>query len=148
MRLAGAFAARLAAALGVRLAAIAILAAALAVTGCGSAGRAPDRGGSTLRSTYADADGDGVLGVAAGESLRDRTALGPRARTGGELARFAYVTDAHVRDEESPARAPFLDRLGAPFQSVFRPQESLTAQVLVAAVRSIDRFAPRAVVEG
>jgi 3',5'-cyclic AMP phosphodiesterase CpdA len=148
MRLAAAFAVSLAAALGVRLAPIAILATALAVAGCGSTGRAPDRGGSTLRSTYADADGGGVLGVAAGEPLRDRTPLGPRAKTGRELARFAYVTDAHVRDEESPARAPFLDRLGAPFTSVFRPQESLTAQVLVAAVRSIDRFAPRAVVEG
>jgi hypothetical protein len=148
MRLAGPLAARLAAALGARLAPIAILAAALAVAGCASAGRAPDRGGSTLRSTYADRDGDGTLGVAAGEPLRDRTPLGPRARIGSELARFAYVTDAHVRDEESPARAPFLDRLGTPFSSVFRPQESLTAQVLVAAVRAIDRFAPRAVVEG
>ena len=127
---------------------VAILAVALAATGCGSAGRAPDPGGSTLRSTYADRDRDGALAVAAAEPLRDRTPLGPRARTGSELARFAYVTDAHVRDEESPARAPFLDRLGAPFESVFRPQESLTVQVLVAAVRSIDRFAPRAVVEG
>jgi 3',5'-cyclic AMP phosphodiesterase CpdA len=140
--------ARLAAALAARLAPIAILVVALVVAGCASSGRAPDRGGSTLRTTYADSDGDGVLAVAAGEPLRDRTALGPRARTGAELARFAFVTDAHVRDEESPARAPFLDRLGAPFTSVFRPQESLTAQVLVAAVRSIDRFAPRAVVEG
>ncbi len=127
---------------------VAILAMALAATGCGSAARAPDPGGSTLRSTYADREGDGVLAVAAGEPLRDRTPLGPRGETGSELARFAYVTDAHVRDEESPARAPFLDRLGAPFTSVFRPQESLTAQVLVAAVRAINRFAPRAVVEG
>ncbi len=136
------------AAVAMRRCLIALLVAALTVAGCGSAERLPDRGGSTLRTTYADPDGDGVLAVAPGEPLRDRTLLGPRRRTGAELARFAYVTDAHIRDEESPARAPFLDRLGAPFTSVFRPQESLTAQVLVAAVRSIDGFAPRAVVEG
>lgn len=123
-----------------------VLAALLA--GCGaSPSRHPDPGGSTLRSTYADPDGDGTLGVAPGQPLRDRTELAPRAATGHELARFAQVTDAHVRDEETPARAPFLDRLGNPFTSVFRPQEALTAQVLVGAVRAIDAVGPRAVVE-
>lgn len=128
--------------------AAALIACAAIVAGCGASARAPDPGGSTLRSTYADADGDGVVTVSAGEPLRDRTQLGARARVGNELTRFAHLTDAHVRDEESPARAPFLDRLGDPFTSVFRPQESLTSQVLVAAVQAIDRFGPRAVIEG
>lgn len=121
---------------------------AVVASGCGASRRQPDAGGSSLRTTYADVDGDGRLSVSPGESLRDRTELGVRARLRPELARFAHVTDAHVRDEESPARAPFLDRLGVPFTSVFRPQESLTSQVLVGAVEAINRFAPSAVIEG
>ncbi len=62
------------------------------------------------------------------------------------LATFAQLTDTHVRDEESPARVPFLDRLGGVFSSTFRPHEALSTQVLAAAVRSVNRLEPDAVV--
>jgi 3',5'-cyclic AMP phosphodiesterase CpdA len=122
---------------------------ALLFAGCGGQPvRKPDPSGSTLRSTWVDPQGDGTLQVGPGERLADRTDLGRRRRPGAVLARVVHLTDAHVRDEESPARATFLDRLGAPFTSTFRPQEALTAQVLGAAVRSADAARPDAVVEG
>ena len=65
---------------------------------------------------------------------------------GRTLATFGQLTDTHVRDEESPARVPFLDRLGPPFTSTFRPQEAFSTQVLDAAVRALDRAHPQAVV--
>ncbi|MGI8624848.1 MAG: hypothetical protein ACR2NB_15515, partial [Solirubrobacteraceae bacterium] len=51
----------------------------------------------------------------------------------------------HVRDEESPSRTPFMDRYGEPFDTAFRPQEALSAQVVAAAVRAIDGQRPDAV---
>jgi 3',5'-cyclic AMP phosphodiesterase CpdA len=119
---------------------------ALVVAGCGGSGPgAADPDGSTLTATWHDPDGDGFLSRGPGEPLRDRTALARAARPGRTLATLAVITDAHVRDEESPARVPFLDRLGGEFSSTFRPQETLSAQVLDAAVRSIDAADPQAV---
>jgi 3',5'-cyclic AMP phosphodiesterase CpdA len=130
------------------------LAAALALLGalvagaCGI-GRDDDRvaevPGSTLRATVVDADGDGALERGPAERLFDRTTLAPRGRATREVARFGQLTDTHVRDEESPARVPFLDRLGPPVTSTFRPHEALSPQVLAAAVRALNAERPRAV---
>ena len=122
---------------------------ALIAAGCAtSTPLRPDAHGSTVRTTYQDPDGTGALTPARGEPLRPRTELGPRARAVGLLATIAHVTDAHVLDAESPARVTFLDRLGPPFQSTFRPQETLTAQVLAGSLYAIRALRPDAVIQG
>jgi 3',5'-cyclic AMP phosphodiesterase CpdA len=117
----------------------------VALAGCGDAARpASAPPGSTVRATLVDPDGDGFLEPGPGEPLRTR-AERPAGRPGRVLATFGQLTDTHVRDAESPARAPFLDRLGPPFTSTFRPQEAESAQVLDAAVRALDGERPQAV---
>ena len=136
------------------LAALALVVAALGLAAaCGRDEQEPSAGaaaaaaaGSTVRATLVDRDGDGTLERGPGEPLRARTALGPAAPPGRTLASIGIVTDVHVRDEESPARPVFLDRLGPPFSAVFRPHEALSLQVLGAAVRALDAAAPDAVV--
>lgn len=119
------------------------------VAGCG--GEAPARAGggpagSTLRSTLTDRDGDGALERGPGEPLVARTELAPAGAPGRTLGTLGQLTDTHVRDEESPGRVPFLDRFGGALRSTFRPQEALSAQVLAAAVRALNREGPQAVV--
>ena len=101
---------------------------------------------STVDGTFVDSDGNGVLERGSGEALLDRTELAPSSKPGKVLAVFAQLTDAHVTDEESPARVEMLDRLGAPFTSAFRPQEALAGHVLDAMVRSLNRLRPDGVV--
>jgi hypothetical protein len=121
----------------------ALILVAVALAGCGASGAAKPGPASTLQGTLVDRDGDGFLEPGPGEPLIDR---GGDARPGRTLATFGQLTDTHVRDEESPARAPFLDRLGSPVDSTFRPQEAFSTQVLDAAVRALDREHPQAVV--
>jgi metallophosphoesterase (TIGR03767 family) len=123
---------------------LSVLVLGVVLAGCGASG---DDGGNTLHTTWVDAHRNGLLERGPGEALVDRTALAPRSAPVKQLALFAQFTDAHVRDEESPARVPFLDRYGGAFGSTFRPQEALSPQVLAATVRSIDALHPQAVVE-
>src|SRR5436309_4785865 len=115
------------------------------LVGCGSSGRIP---GPTTHESYRDRHGSGVLVLGPGQPLVDRTDLARRSRAGAQLALFADITDAHLRDEVSPARFPFLARRGGPFQSTFRPQEALTPQVLTDALRALNAMPLQAVIEG
>jgi len=118
----------------------------LGVAGCGGDDPAPPATpGSTLRATIVDLDGDARLERGPGEPFVDRTELAPKRRAPREVARIGQLTDTHVRDEESPARVPFLDRLGPPVTSTFRPQEAVSAQVLDDAVRALNAERPGAV---
>jgi hypothetical protein len=113
-----------------------------------AAGRPGARPGSTLTSTWGDPTGDGQLGVGPGEPFVHRTELGSQAPASGLLATIAHITDAHVLDASSPARVTFLDRLGQPFESTFRPQEALTVQVLAGAAAAVRALAPDLVIQG
>jgi 3',5'-cyclic AMP phosphodiesterase CpdA len=128
--------------------AILLGAGALLATGCGASGPEPTRTGSTIASTWADPAGTGTLRPAAGEPLIARTEIGPARPAERVIATLVHLTDAHVLDASSPARVPFLDRLGDPFESTFRPQEALTAQVLAGACRAIRSLRPDAVIQG
>ena len=129
--------------------AIVLGAGALLATACGaSRSESAVATGSTLASTWADPGGTGTLAPGPGEALVARTELGPARATEGVIATLAHVTDAHVLDASSPARVPFLDRLGPPFESTFRPHETLTAQVLAGATRAVRALRPDAVIQG
>ena len=128
--------------------AILLGAGALLTAGCGSARPVAGPTGSTLASTWIDSGGTGTLSPGPGEALIARAGLGSPRAAEGVIATLAHVTDAHVLDASSPARVPFLDRLGAPFESTFRPQETLTGQVLAGAARAIRAFGPDAVIQG
>ncbi len=121
---------------------------AVALAGCGGTDPRPADSGSTRQTTWRDPVGDGQLRVAAGEAMHARTELGPAAADVRTLTTLAHLTDAHVLDASSPARVSFLDPLGSPFQSTFRPQETLTAQVLAGAAAAVRALAPDAVVQG
>ncbi|MCP9486429.1 MAG: metallophosphoesterase [Gaiellaceae bacterium MAG52_C11] len=123
-----------------------VVAVILCAGGCSLRGVEPPPSGSTLERTWVDPDGDGVLERGPGEPFVDRTELAPATEPGDELAVFAQLTDIQITDEESPARVELLDRVGPPFESAFRLQESLTGQVLAASLRSVAALRPQALV--
>ena len=119
---------------------------ALIAAGCAGEDERGTESGSTLVATLVDRDGDGFVERGPPESLLERTELASFSRETAQLALFAQITDAQLTDEESPARLEMLDRLGTPFTSAFRPHEALLPHVLTAAVRTLNRLAPQAVV--
>ena len=121
------------------------LIAAVLLSACGGPAETATAGGSTANQTLVDRDNDGLPEPGPGEPLLDRTDVAPTAPLTNEIARIGVLNDLHVRDEESPARVPFLDRLDAPFTSTFRPHEALSTQILAAGVEAIAAQEPRAV---
>jgi hypothetical protein len=102
--------------------------------------------GSTLQGTWVDPQGTGTLERGPGEKLLERTALAPRSRPVRTLATFVQISDPEITDAQSPARLEMLDRYGSPFTSAFRPQETLTGQVLAASLATVDALHPQAAV--
>lgn len=124
----------------------AVVVGLVAIVGSNPPPRLP-AGGSTLEATLVDSDGNGTLEPGPGAPMIDRTELASASATVRTIATFAQITDAHLRDEESPARVPVLDRLSPALNSTFRPQEALSPQVLAAAVNSVNALRPDAVLE-
>lgn len=126
---------------------VAIVAAAALAAGAGERGATAPAvaSGSTLSGTWIDADGNGTLERGPGEPLLDRTDLAPASPPGRALATLVQITDSHVRDEESPARASLLDRVDPDLNSTFRPQEALSPQVLAATLSAANKVDPDAV---
>ena len=84
------------------------------------------------------------LAYGPGEPFSVRTDLWPASSAPlSALTSFVHFTDVHLVDAQSPARVEFLDRFAdmqcqsAPLDGAFRPQETLTLQVLEAMVRSV-----------
>ncbi len=96
---------------------------------------------TTAPQTILDRDGDNRLDSAPGEDHVVRSELGQalpgRERRRVEKMFFGQFTDMHIVDEESPLRVEYLDRLGDPFTSAYRPQEGLSPQVLNEMTRQI-----------
>jgi metallophosphoesterase (TIGR03767 family) len=110
---------------------------------------APTTLSGTIGRGKATANGYRSLTLERGEPLQVRRDLGgARPNRFQPLACFVQLSDLHVTDAQSPARAEFLDRFGdldstlAPLLGrvgVYRPQETLTAQVVEAMTLAISR---------
>ena len=98
---------------------------------------------TTLERTIQDTDGDNLLEYAPGEAYTVVGApVGFRPPKRGSLLNFLQLSDFQAVDEESPARVEFLDttqRVSGlnPFSAAYRPQESLTTQIVEAMVREV-----------
>lgn len=105
--------------------------------------------GTTLESTVVvvgtDPSGYVRLGEGPGWPTVVRTELA-EAQAGREdrrvaLATIGHLTDIHLVDCQSPARVEFTDRFGPPFESAFRAQETMSAQVAAAMLEALERLA-------
>lgn len=105
----------------------------LLVAGLTGVAAAPAVADTTLDRTIVDR-GDNRLayGPGEGQTVRDElgTASAGREHTRRSLMFLAHLTDSQLVDEESPARVEFLDRIGPPFTSAYRPMEGLTPHSL------------------
>ncbi|MGH3329604.1 MAG: hypothetical protein ACRDPT_17730 [Streptomycetales bacterium] len=125
--------------------ALAVLAAvpvATALPGNAVPGRAaPAAPGTTVQHTIGDPDRDNVLDRTPGEEhvVREELAAArpDRADRRGPLLFFGQLTDFQLADEESPSRVEFVDALGPPVTSAYRPQEGLGPHVVDAMVRRV-----------
>ncbi len=84
-----------------------------------------------------------------GGPVKGATTLAGKTSRVMPLLAFIHLTDLHVTDVQSPARAEFLDRLGDSDSPLFdllgnvgtyRPQDMLTVQVLEAMVRKAGKM--------
>src|SRR5436190_23911899 len=113
------------------------LAALLAVAAIATASASADPAGkTTLSETIRIAPGAGFHQLVAGPGEPYVTRQGPlgRAHNGRAGKRrsmlfFGQVTDAHIRDEMSPARIEFADAVGQPLVDANRPEEAFSTQV-------------------
>jgi metallophosphoesterase (TIGR03767 family) len=113
----------------------------------GRAAQVPNNpaGRTTEQMTIRRRAGDGYqpLEGRAGERRRVRTALGQpqrgRASRRRSMTYLGQITDPHIFDEMSPARAEFLDPVGPPFTSAWRPQEAFSPWALDRQVRQINQ---------
>ena len=97
--------------------------------------------------TIVDRNHDNRLEYGAAEPSRLRVDLAQRGSGGTptRLLHFAQMTDTQLVDEESPARVEFVDRIGPPYESAYRPQEGLLPMVLAEEVRAVRAQRPELV---
>jgi len=116
------------------------------VSAAAPTGRAATTLGRTLVRGAPGTGGYAPITFAAGEPYLLRRDLGAttirRARGRRVVASFAQLTDIHAMDVQSPARFEFFDAYGSlpglsDFQSAYRPQELLSAQVGEAMVQQL-----------
>ena len=121
------------------------LALALLLLAVGGASAQPQ---AVTPRTIVDRNGDNRLEYGPAEPSRQRTDLAQRVSgtTPTRLLRFAQMTDTQLVDEESPARVEFVDRIGRPFESAYRPQEGLLPMVLTEEVRAVRAQKPELVI--
>lgn len=102
--------------------------------------------GTTLESVIVRADRPGYARLLDGPPeptiVRDDLATPSPGRSDRRrpLAAIIHLTDIHLIDAQSPVRVEFLDHLGDPFTSAFRPQETLTVHVAASMLERLSRL--------